>query len=306
MGTQTAIEWTDHTFNPWRGCSKVSPGCDHCYAARYGKRQPETFGTWGPNGKRVIAAESAWRKPLAWNRAAERAGVRRRVFCGSLMDVFEDRELPRARLFDVIESTPHLDWLLLTKRPENVDRIMRQLVYDADPAAPRAWKFPPNVWLGATVENAGYLGRIDWLKSCGASVLFLSYEPALGPVDISQYLWVEDSRDYGHPGRNGIDWVIAGGESGPGARPAHPDWFRSVRDQCQAAGVPFFFKGWGEWVSLSAAGLTDLIPGNYASSLFSERPYHDEPVVLHRVGKKHAGRLLDGRTWDEVPEEVSQ
>lgn len=302
MGTKTKIEWTDHTFNPWMGCAKVSPGCDHCYAERDARRWKGKRGTWGPNGKRVIAAESTWKKPLAWNRAAKKAGKRRRVFCGSLVDVFEDRDdldLARARLWQMIAETPSLDWLLLTKRPRSILPVIQRLTFYAwHPTDARACSLGlPNVWLGVSVENADYLHRIDTLKSCRASVLFLSLEPLLGPLPtLGEYL-------------DGIDWVIAGGESGPGAQPTNPPCFRSVRDECQAAGVPFFFKGWGKWQPLAREHGG---PGNWScdnpqgvkmvgsSSTLVDNELGFGAIMLP-VGKKVAGRLLDGRKWNEVP-----
>lgn len=279
MAEQTSIEWCDHTFNPWTGCTKVSPGCRNCYAetlrARFGHGNE-----WGPNGIRTRTSESYWRQPLKWDHAAAEAGVRRRVFCASLADVFEDRpELGewRSDLWELIRATPNLDWLLLTKRPENFGRMASgllvcgrchwrhiDLVDDEHPwcgwceneveAVPSS-----NVWFGTSVENQGSVGRLDYLD-VDVRTTFLSCEPLLGPLDFGTY------------GLDGIDWVIVGGESGPNARPMHPEWVRSIRDQCVAAGVPFLFKQWGE---------------------------HDENGV--KVGKKAAGRVLDGRVWDEYP-----
>src|SRR5262245_38941981 len=150
MGKETNIQWCDHTFNPWRGCTKVSPGCQHCYAETLAARNPKVLGVWGPHGTRVIASESMWREPLKWNKKAEIAGVRRRVFCASLADVFEDRpELvePRYRLWRLIVNTPYLDWLLLTKRPENAGRML------ADGGSLPGILGFPSIWLGVSVED---------------------------------------------------------------------------------------------------------------------------------------------------------
>lgn len=280
MGRST-IEWTDYTFNPWRGCSKVSIGCEHCYAERYSQRNPAMFGTWGENGLRIVAAEATWNVPRSWNAEARRGGPRR-VFCGSLCDVFEDRpELvgARARLVKMIVETPDLIWLLLTKRPENIARLLVEAgVEDYGPG---------NLWLGATVEDSAALARrwpkLEALRGCCGG-LFLSYEPALGPLSLAGPL--------GYP--RGLDWLIAGGETGPGARPPHPGWFRSVRDQCQDAGVPFFFKGWGDWAPCGQfPGL--LKPGPVASL------DGQEGSNMTRVGKRRARRLLDGREWNATP-----
>lgn len=238
MGKDSKIEWTDHTFNPWIGCSKVSLGCQHCYAEtlmdkRMGRVQ------WGPNGTRERSSETYWRQPLKWNREAQDAGVMRSVFCASLADVFEDRaELRqwRSDLFAMVEHTRYLRWLFLTKRPENV---IEMVVWDAP-----GCKLPENVWIGTSVENQATADeRIPHLLRIPAPVRFLSMEPLLGPVDLSgvSYSGLCRSGDWGP----GIDWVIVGGESGHNARPMHPDWARSIRDQCQAASVPFFFKQMG-------------------------------------------------------------
>lgn len=317
MAENSKIEWTDHTFNPWMGCTKVSSACAHCYAERdmdhrYGKVK------WGPQGTRVLTSAANWKQPLKWNREAARDGVRRRVFCASLADVFEDwagpvqlmnggevvccdscgkvhrdpdayaecpcsRWLQRAdfaklsdvrrELFALIDATPHLDWLLLTKRPENIHAMWPrcthckgngriEMLEHCQVCRGRGMEpHRPNVWLGTSVENQEYAElRIPELLKCRdlSPVLFLSCEPLLGPVELQNI--------------KSIDWVIAGGESGPHARPIHSDWFRGLRDQCQAAGVPYFFKQWGE---------------------------HDES--RHRVGKKAAGRLLDGCEHSEFP-----
>jgi protein gp37 len=221
MAEQTSILWTDHTFNPWRGCTKVSDGCKFCYAeAQQDLRLKAVH--WGPNGTRVVAAVSTWREPLTWNRAARRAGERRRVFCASLADVFEDRpdlEQPRARLWELINQTTGLDWLLLTKRAHRIAECL-----------PADWGSGwPNVWLGTSVENKkDGLPRIEHLRRIPAVVHFLSAEPLLedlGPIDLT-----------------GIDWVIVGGESGRNYRPMDHMWARGLRDHCRRNGVAFFFK----------------------------------------------------------------
>jgi protein gp37 len=253
VAKDTLIEWTHHTFNPWTGCTKVSPGCRHCYANSINKR----FGddNWGPGKPRKLASERYWTEPLKWNRDAARRGVRERVFCASMADVF-DPEAPagaRDRLWALIRATPNLDWQLLTKRPELIAGNL-----------PSDWGTGyPNVWLGATVENQEYASiRVPILTRIPAVVRFLSVEPLLGPIDLLPL--------------EGIDWVIGGGESAAAARPMLPDWLRVIRDRCVDADVRFFFKQWG-----------------------THGP--DESGELVRLGKKLAGRELDGRTWDEFP-----
>ena len=251
---------------------------------------------------------------------------RPRVFCASLADVFEDWQGPivnsngdrlivtgdrqwtpgmfsepayggfadvtmddvRARLFDLIDATPNLDWLLLTKRPENITQML------FDPDSLNGFKRRKNVWFGASVENADYLHRIDSLKSVGdlASVLFLSCEPLLGSLPtLGEHL-------------DGIDWVIAGGESGPDARPSHPDWFRSIRDQCETHVVPFQFKQWGEWLPIDHA--LPSHEGSAEESVWRDKPSKDDlPMLTLRVGTKKAGRMLDGVLHDAFPVALS-
>jgi protein gp37 len=243
MGIDTGIQWCHHTFNPWRGCTKVSAGCANCYAETLSKRNPKVLGVWGDDGTRVIAAESYWRQPIAWDVAAEASGERRRVFCASLGDVFEDRTdliAPRCRLWKLIEATPNLDWLLLTKRPENVEGALR---------SERIGKWlPGNVWLGVSVEHqAAAEERVPRLKAIPARVRFLSIEPLIAPISFRM------------PELFGIDWAIVGGESGPRARPFDLAWARSIRDQCRAAGVAFFLKQLGSrcvgyWLDPEAPG----------------------------------------------------
>ena len=314
MAENSKIEWCHHTFNPWRGCRAISDACANCYAKVLVEgRLQQDFGV------RTRAAASTWKQPLAWNRKAAKEGVRYRVFCASLADVF-DAEVPdewRDDLFALIDQTPNLDWLLLTKRPAVARKVM--------PAEPR-----PNVWLGTTVEDQKMAdARIPHLLATPAAVRFLSMEPLLGPVDLSKWLgwaWSWDSmRTYTsaecHPRGNinryfendggercafdgheitnkmPLDWVITGGESGPGARPSHPDWFRSVRDQCTEAAVPFLFKQWGEWAP--GANFPDHIPSGQSHN-FGDDSLDDDRSVW-RVGKKAAGRHLDGVLHDGYP-----
>lgn len=223
MSEKTGIEWTDHTFNPWWGCVRVSPACQHCYAETFAKRTGNAV--WGVDAPRRFFGAKHWQEPYRWDAAAKRDGVRRKVFCASMADVFEDRPdlvEARAELFVVISETQNLDWLLLTKRPENIARLMPPYFRGA------VW---PNVWLGTTVENQEYADiRLPHLIDVPAVVHFVSYEPALGPVRFEDWP---------------LEWIIAGGESGPGFRSPNPDWFRAVRDGCERDGTAFFFKQWG-------------------------------------------------------------
>lgn len=263
MGESTSIAWCNHTFNPWWGCTRVSPGCEHCYAEAFAKRCGIR---WGPRAERKLFGEKHWAEPVKWNRLALRDDVRRRVFCAPMADVFEDRPdlaVERAKLWALIEATPSLDWLLLTKRPENWRRMV-----------PPSWLTEPrpNVWALTTAEDQERADqRIQQLLQIPAVVRGVSYEPALGPVDFSRSLRCgraalgDDARNAfspdlydcarcghmigDHAGPNaecldcvGLDWLIVGGESGPGRRDLNVEWVESVARQCAAAGVPLFVK----------------------------------------------------------------
>ena len=250
MAENTKIEWADHTFSPWMGCTKVSPACDNCYAETLmDKRMGKVV--WGAGQPRVRTGVKNWNLPLKWNREAERTGVRPRVFCASLADVFDNAVDPQWRedLFDLIAATPNLDWLLLTKRIGNVGNML-PVPFDFD-------KHFPNVWLGATVVNQDEADRdIPKLLDVPAAKRFLSIEPMLGAVDLG--LCDCDNGSVAGPGGAGgvtcpkcsgtggrtLDWVIAGSESGSGARrdPNMVSWVASLRDQCVNAGVAFLWK----------------------------------------------------------------
>lgn len=273
MGENSKIEWTDHTFNPWWGCLKISEACKHCYAEAWAKRVGQ--GVWGQNAPRRFFSDVHWREPERWNARLEPTGKRARVFCASMADVFEDRrdlDPHRARLWDLIERTSHLDWLLLTKRPENVARLAR-------------WsQWPKNVWLGATVENQKRADEnLPHLLEVPAAVRFISAEPLLGPLDLGSYL-------------GGLSWVIAGGESGPKARPPSPSWFRGLMSQCHAGGVPFLFKQWGDWAPAEG--------GHRETKGRSQRAEDGTPMM--KLGKKLAGRQLDGNEWNQFPSDQHQ
>lgn len=269
MAKNSRIEWTTHTFNPWWGCVKVSPACKHCYAESWAKRVGQKV--WGPNSERRFFSERHWMEPLKWNAEADAEGTSVRVFCASMADVFEDRhdlDPWRSRLWSLIEATPSLDWLLLTKRPE---LVTAKVPWGSD--------WPKNVWLGTTVEDQDWAeARLPILTSIPASIRFISAEPLLGPLDISKWL------------SGGLDWVITGGESGPKARPSSPTWFRDLLNQCMASDVAFHFKQWGDWA-----------PGQGINLAKARASLAPDGTEMLRVGKKVAGRSLDGAIWDELP-----
>jgi len=370
MSENTKIEWCDHTFNPWIGCTKVGPGCDNCYAeADFDKRRHVV--RWGPGEPRKRTSEANWAKPLTWNRYHDKFffkqhGRRQRVFCASLADVF-DNHVPtawRVDLLDLIRATPNLDWLLLTKRIGNVRGMLAEALSIAQSYGTRGtlanwigcWvdgEPPANVWLGATIVNQEEADRdIPKLLTVPARARFLSMEPLLGPVDITEYMWpvcgwwrgphnsYHEAKAAGaecglkrqalvSANARFVTWVIVGGESGPGARPMHPDWARSLRDQCLDAGVPFLFKQWGEWgtaapmdphgrLDFRGGGVVMTDDGNVYQPGDLDWPDgprrgeahranfpHHHPTYLYRVGKKRTGRELDGRTWDQYPEAVT-
>jgi len=350
MADRSNIEWTDSTFNPWMGCTKVSPACDHCYAENLMDNRMHTV-QWGKGQPRKRTTAKNWKLPVQWNAAPfykcitcgwrgdqpdTQGGsltdglhscpdcnsmnitrARRRVFCASLADVFDNEVDPQWRvdLFKLIEATPNLDWLLLTKRIGNVYRMVANL--------------PKNVWLGATICNQQEADRdIPKLIAINATVRFLSIEPLLGKVELSAGLFpcpnaantIMDPTtgahecckecDYtGITGEFGIDWIIVGGESGPKARPMHPEWVRSLRDQCLFLGVPFLFKQWGEWAPtnleanshLPLLPETSAIPADEIAGTKFGKPGSMFLMPVVKVGKHKAGRLLDGITHTEFP-----
>lgn len=290
MGDRTAIEWTDATWNPIVGCSRVSPGCDHCYAIPVVHRgmsehhrgltvRPEGQPTdW--NGEIHRAPDSIFRKPLTWTRP-------RRIFVNSLSDLFHP-----AVSIDLIEEvlaviacSPQHTFQLLTKRPQRMAEVMGyrmrgQMVAGAalqmglrrslpDVSMDDFWPLR-NLWLGVSIESNRYAFRADYLRETPAAVRWVSAEPLLGPLD--------------ELALTGLDWIVAGGESGPGARPMQMQWVRQLRDACAATATPFLFKQWGDWAP------------DYDAATGAQTP-----ESMTRVGKKAAGRELDGRTWDEYP-----
>jgi len=299
MAENTNIEWADATLNLWIGCTQIAPACDNCYALTWGKR----FGVkWG-NHPRRRTAEGTRKKLHKYQRDAAKFfaehGRRQRIFINSLSDFF-DNQVPeewRAEAWEDFRQCPDLDILLLTKRPQNIIKML-----------PDFWdEIKNNIWCGTTAENQEAVDlNLPHLIKVNSAVRFISYEPALGPINLSPYhAW--------------IDWIIAGGESGPDARPAHPEWIRKVRDDCALYVVEFLFKQWGEhlpweleiapfWESQNGQhedGHT-LFPGDMDSD-----PKWDDGLwavndgeahaAFQRVGKKTAGRKLDGVTHDGFP-----
>jgi len=261
MGFNTKIEWTTHTFNPWWGCTKVSDGCKFCYAEllsnRYGHH------VWGAGKPRRLLSDKHWKEPIKWNAQAERDGLRNRVFCASMADVFEEEAPVQElnRLWSLIRQTPMLDWQILTKRPE---RIAANLPFDWGGGY-------RNVWLGTSVEDGRVIDRIGHLIAIPAIVHFLSLEPLIGPLP---NLPLEN-----------IQWVIVGGESGPGARPIDEDWVLEIQLQCRATGIPFFFKQWG--------GVKKLKNGRALQGRFyNEMPRLREIMSAKQSGNEHTNRRL--------------
>ncbi|AJA43370.1 hypothetical protein VC60_gp69 [Mycobacterium phage Sbash] len=321
MGDRTKIEWTRSddgtpgaTWNPVTGCTKVSAGCDNCYAEKIAHRFAGT--TAYPNGFEVTLRPERLDQPLRWKRP-------RRIFVNSMSDLFHD-DVPESfigSVFDVMAKCPQHTFQILTKRHARMRSLLTKWATQVPDDLPqykaafrahqgvwamvRQWPLP-NVWLGVSTENQRSADiRIPALLDTPAAVRFISAEPLLGPIDLHADPIGKDSVFWiGH-----LDWVIVGGESGPGARPMHPDWARSLRDQCRIAGVPFLFKQWGEYRPVDPD-----IPDNRCTSDYlvtdtavvriadHTGPAPDGFATVRRVGKKRAGRELDGRTWDQYPE----
>lgn len=308
----TKIEWTDETWNPVSGCTKVSEGCDHCYIERTppfrmsGRKFLPLIGQEVGKSTGVQLHTDRLERPLSWRKP-------RRVFVNSLSDLFHDAVPDEyiARVFAVMALAPQHTFQVLTKRPGRMRSLLNSIDFMTDVAecfqSPRrgAEQSPwpvPNVWLGVSVENQKWADiRIPLLNETPAAVRFLSCEPLLGPIKLTRLHGHCPTHDFVGGFCSGPcpdliypDWVIAGGESGPGARPMHPDWARSLRDQCTKGGIPFHFKQWGEWVPEDQSPEDAVIPG---------RRCHEWPVGPDslRLGKHIAGRELDGRTWDEFP-----
>lgn len=329
--SESRIEWTDRVWNPITGCTPISPGCDNCYAERMSKRFAETWRLPAENPFKVTLHPERLEQPLNWKKACK-------IFVCSMSDLFHD-DVPDDFIMQVFSTMAHAQWyhghifLVLTKRPERMKHIIEIIKADIEEQARPIrnangtttrrlhFAFPlNNIWIGVTAENQEQADkRIPILLQTPAAKRFVSVEPMLGEVDLSHFKdgsWYDaEGADY-YDALNGsaywangdhglsegpkLDWVICGGESGPGARPMHPEWARSLRDQCQAAGVPFFFKQWGEFCAIS-----QMTNDTYRAWDCYHGTEHcwkeDEPIW--RVGKKKAGCLLDGQEWKQFPKE---
>lgn len=324
MARNSKIEWTHHTFNPWVGCTKISPACDHCYAEGWAKRSGMV--KWGPHEIRRRTSTTNWRQPIKWNAEAERLGVRYRVFFASLADVF-DNQVPdewRRDLLRLIASTQNLDWLLLTKRIGNASKMLSDAAGSLGMTWGKHWR---NIWIGATVCNQQEADRdIPKLLALPVVVRFLSIEPLLGPVDLRFHIFSEPTSNFRtnagkrqmelrKPADGGLHWVIVGGESGVAeSRPMNPDWVRDLRDQCHAGDVAFHFKQWGDWRPPedgeeynTSMGRAQRVPAFIVAPTGTVHCFENEQTsnggrAMLRVGRTKSGRTLDGLLYDEYPE----
>jgi protein gp37 len=282
MGARSTIEWTDATWNPVTGCTPVSEGCRHCYAERIVPRQGHAF-------KEVTLHPDRLSVPLHWKKP-------RRIFVNSLSDLFHE-DIPDefiGKVFLTMAAAGQHIFQILTKRAGRMSKLLANPPRSF-PVVLCAGGLLPNVWLGVSCEDQKTADeRIPLLLKTPAAVRFISAEPLIGPMDIEPYLGLADI-DAVNPM---LDWVIVGGESGPDARPMHPGWARALRDQCQLAGVPFFFKQWGQW--------RPMVRPSMDTSEDSHHFAFPDGTWMQRVHKKIAGRILDGRTWDEYPENTAR
>lgn len=318
--SNTSIEWTDKTWNPLRGCTRVSQGCTHCYAEKIAYRfsgpgqafegLAKKVGNEARWTGKIMLVEKELETPLKWK-------TPQRIFVNSVSDLFHEG-VPFDYIERVFETMVHPDgvkhtYQILTKRPERALAFFHYFAKkladfnDGEPDEDWLWR-QPHIWIGTSVEDQKTaVERIPFLTQIPAAIRFLSCEPLLGPLDLEDLAWEVPGPEWS--GNNKlVDWIIAGGESGPGSRPAHPDWFRSLRDQCQEASIQFFFKQWGNWLPC------EKIPNSFKWKSqdgnredFIGRDAEKEGwqffngVRIKNVGKKAAGRLLDGQTWDEFP-----
>ncbi|MEN6567160.1 MAG: phage Gp37/Gp68 family protein [Veillonellales bacterium] len=314
---KSKIEWCDRVWNPVTGCTKISPGCQNCYAERMSKRFGEKWGLPKDNPFKVTLHPDRLDQPLHWTKPSK-------IFVCSMSDLFHD-DVPDSfldQVFAYMAKAEQHTFLVLTKRPERMRNYIFKAMYDEDcnydgwyealnelgipDAAPME-----NVWLGVTAEDQEQADkRIPILLQTPAAKRFVSVEPMLSAVDLNRYIMPSQKAKgtlFGAPielsgkdladlvGLHSLDWVICGGESGPGARPVHPDWVRSLREQCKMSKTAFLFKQWGEWAPMPCID----------SAVKSSPVYEFSNQCMCRVGKKKAGRLLDGQLWDQYPENES-
>lgn len=300
------IEWTNKTWNPITGCTKISEGCKNCYAEKMAKRLKGRFGYPVEDPFSLKIHRLKFVEPLYWTKP-------RMVFVCSMSDLFHE-DVPFKIidfLINVMRKAGQHTFQVLTKRPE---RMLEFYTWKQTHIKHFDWKFPKNVWLGVTAENQEQANkRIPILLQIPAAVRFVSCEPLLGPISMKDYLSPPMGEcPKGEGGKyplegstakpGGISWAICGGESGHNARPMHPDWARSLRDQCQAAGVPFFFKQWGEWLSFNyiSDNFKEIVKNHPKAKLIDKYTFEDGFKMM-KIGKKAAGRLLDGKEWNEMP-----
>lgn len=330
MSATSSIEWTEATWNPVSGCTEVSAGCDRCYAKTFAERFRGTPGHYFERGFDVQLRPNMLELPLKWRKP-------KRIFVNSMSDLFHD-QVPAdyiAQVWAVMAIAQQHTFQVLTKRHARMRSLLTSGTFqtavaehilsmtDADELKDAGDPFPlPNVWLGVSTENQQWADiRIPALLDTPAAVRFISAEPLLGPIDLlgdaenpgpaivrtlvqTQPNTVCGPAEYDYDDQVGIDWVIVGGESGHGSRPMHPDWARSLRDQCQAAGVAFLFKQHGEWAPIEPDAITakpTVFLGLDGKGTYYADRYRDGVATLARVGKKASGRELDGRTWDQYP-----
>lgn len=299
----TGIEYGQVAWNPVTGCTKISAACQNCWAERMAKRMAGRCGYDKDEPFKVTLHPDRLEQPLKWKKP-------RVVLVSFMGDLFHE-DVPTTfidQVLEIIASCPQHTFIALTKRPENLEHKIYGTTTDNPFRQLGGGDYLANLWLGVTAENQARADeRIPILLQIPAAVRFVSVEPMLGPVDLNKYLYPQRlcdghsawQRDEDCPRRPGLDWVICGGQTGPGARPMHPDWVRSLRDQCITADVPFWFKQWGEWSPTPAKDVP--VRGCLEGGRFHSGSNPSVGLAMYRVGKKAAGHLLDGQEWQQMP-----
>ncbi|MEN6414356.1 MAG: phage Gp37/Gp68 family protein [Veillonellales bacterium] len=314
---KSKIEWCDRTWSPVTGCTKVSPGCQNCYAERMSKRFGEKWGLPKDDPFKVTVHHDRLDQPLHWTKPSK-------IFVCSMADLFHDDVSFNFihEIWDIMKACPQHTFLILTKRPKKMKETLER-IYSLERLG-WAKGFWNHVWLGVTAENQEQADkRIPILLQIPAAKRFVSVEPMLGTVNLNRYIMPSQKAKgtlFNAPielsgkdladlvGFHSLDWIICGGESGPGARPVHPDWVRSLRDQCKMSGTAFLFKQWGEWAQVGECG-NESDDAEFYNKHNTQRINHNGGMGYHgagsiyvqHIGKKKAGRLLDGQLWDEYP-----